>query len=294
MRVVLGKFSAGVVNDGPSNSKMDKDFQLDDRALWAYWSGFKDPVYGVSSFEWCIGDHQPNPSGRDICKWPYMKVPHLRNQAHRFYNLTLVHGITYYATVKALNSRGESVRATSDGVLVDRSSPVGGSINVSPTVGKDTQYMTSLSAPTVTWNMNDNESGLSHFRLGVGSFPFQDDLLNFKKIEGLERSMDLDQLNFTMSQGLSFFVTLTGVNMLELESSLITQQVVVDSTPPSVGLVVDGNKTSINDVTEDLDYQTNTQVLSAHWYGFEDRESDIVEYKWCIGLQQGKYLICHS
>ena len=288
IRVVLGQFSAGVVKDGPSKSGKDSDFQLDDRALWANWDGFKDPVYGISAFEWCIGDHQPSLSDKNICKWPYMKVSHLNQKAHRFYNLTLSHGTTYYATVKAVNSRGESVRATSDGVLVDRSHPNGNGIKVSPTTkDTDTLYMSSLSAPTVTWNMEDKESGMSYFHIGVGSFPFQDDMLRYTRISSLARSVDLDDFNFTMSQGLSFYVTIVGFNMLGLQTTLITQQAVVDLTSPSAGVVNDGGNNS--HVGHDMDYQNDTRILSAHWYGFEDPESDIVEYKWCIGVKQGKW-----
>ncbi|EDO42273.1 predicted protein [Nematostella vectensis] len=279
--VILGKFSAGIVKDGPSKLLKDSDFQLDDHALWVHWDGFKDPVYGISSYEWCIGVTQPSPKQYNICKWPYMRLDRIVNKAHRFHNLTLNHGTTYYATVKAKNSRGESVRATSDGVLVDRSPPIGGAIKIAPTVGTETLYMTSLAAPTITWTMEDEESGMDYFRIGVGEFPLQDNLLKFTRVSGLDRSVDLDDLNFTTTQGQSFYVTLTGYNMLGLETTLTSQEVVVDLTPPEVGEVLDGNE------DQDKDYQMTSAAISAHWRGFKDAQSDILEYQWCVGTGQG-------
>ena len=286
--IILGKFSVGVVSDGPVTLANDIDFQLDDRAIWAHWSGFKDPVYGISRYDWCIGDQPPNPSGTGLCKWPYVEVNHLGTSSNRFYNLTLEHGKKYYVTVRAENSQGENVSSSSDGVVVDRSPPIAKSIQIAPTSGKGTLYVRSLSAPVVTWSIDDPESGMSHFLVGVGSFPFQDDLHTFHKVNGLSRSLDLDQVNFTLNEGVTFFVAVTGVNMLGLETTLTSQQVVVDWTPPLSGEVVDGNITSSdNGEFVDADYQSERGVLSAHWTGFQDPESSVVEYHWCIGTGQG-------
>ncbi|KAJ7389340.1 hypothetical protein OS493_032197 [Desmophyllum pertusum] len=287
--VILGKFSAGAVSDGPILSANDVDFQLDDKAIWAHWSGFKDPVFGISRYDWCIRDQPPNPSGSDLCKWPFVEARHLKTATNRFHNLTLAHGKKYYVTVRAENSRGEHISSSSDGVVVDRTPPVGKSLQISPTTGKGILYVTTPSSPVVTWSIDDAESGISHFLIGVGSFPFQDDLLGFQRIDGLSRSIDLDVLNFTLHEGLIFHVTVTGVNMLGLKTTMTSQQVVVDWTPPESGDVVDGNLTSpVSQEFIDVDYQREGGVLSAHWSGFQDTESGVVEYHWCVGTAQGK------
>ena len=288
MFIILGKFIAGVVSDGPITSASDIDFQLDDKAIWAHWNGFKDPVFGIRGYDWCIRDQPPDPSLTDVCKWPFVEVHHLKTSANRFFNLTLEHGKKYYVTVKAENNRGEHVSSSSDGVVVDRTPPVGKSLQISPTTGKGTLYVTTPSSPVVTWSIDDPEGGMSHFLLGVGSFPFQDDLLEFRRVDSLSRSIDLDLFNFTLHEGLTFHVTFTGVNMLGLETTLTSQQIVVDWTPPESGDVVDGNVTSlISQEYVDVDYQHEKGILSAHWSGFQDVESGIVEYHWCIGTAQG-------
>ena len=289
MLVILGKFSPGTVSDGPVTTARDVDFQLDDKAIWAHWDGFKDPVYGIFRYSWCIGDQAPGSSNVNVCQWPYAETHHLKTSSHRFHNLTLFHGTKYYVTVEAENTRGETVSSSSDGVAVDRTPPVGKFIHVSPATGKETHYVTSPSAPVVTWSMDDAESGIKYFLIGVGSFPQQDDILSFRRVSGLNRSVDLDTLNMTLTEGLSFYVTVIGGNMLGLETALTSQQVMVDWTPPVSGTVVDGNETyPAGSDFVDVDYQREPGVLSGHWYGFEDTESEVAEYRWCIGTTQGE------
>ena len=53
----------------------------------------------------------------------------------------------------------------------------------------------------------------------------------------------------------------------------------LDSSPPDVGRVFDGPPSSDGDV----DYWTDSAMLQAHWAGFSDPHSDVVEYLWAIG-----------
>ena len=288
MLVILGQLSAGVVSDGPTTSEDDIDFQLDDKAIWARWNGFKDPVFGISRYDWCIRDQPPSPSGSDTCKWPFVEVSHLKTTASRFHNLTLSHGTKYYVTIKAENTEGDTIISSSDGVVIDRTPPIGKSIQIAPSSGKETVFLTSPSAPIVTWSIDDPESGISHFLVSVGSFPFQNDLLAVQRVDSLSRSLDLDLANFTLNEGLTFYVTVTGVNMLGLQTSLVSQQVVVDWTPPEIDKIIDGNRTIPSTQTYvDSDYQREKGMLFAHWSGIQDPESDVTEYHWCVGTSQG-------
>ena len=290
--VVLGELSGGVISDGPMMSANDIDFQLDDSVIWAHWHGFKDPVFDISSYHWCIGDLPPNPSRLESCAWPFMEVPHLETKVSRFYNLTLLHGKRYYVTVKAENTRGDTVTSSSDGVVIDRTPPIARSIQISPSLGKETLFLTSPSAPVVTWSIDDSESGIRHFLVSVGSFPFQSDLLATRYVDSLSRSVDLEQENFTLYEGLTFYVTITGVNMLGLETVVTSQQVVVDWTPSEAGNIVDGIRTArMADVFIHSQYQSDKGILLAHWREVHDSESGVEEYHWCIGTTPGKQLV---
>lgn len=168
-------------------------------------------------------------------------------------------------------------------------------LDILPSSGKDTLYITSPSAPVVTWSIDDPESGISHFALSVGSFPFQSDLLSSQYLDSLSRFLDLDKVNFTMYEGLSFYVTVTAVNMVGLDTALVSQQVVVDWTPPELGTISDGNLTShLFQEFIDIDYQREKKQLFSKWAEFQDSESDVIEYNWCVGTSQGKksFLVC--
>ena len=289
MLIILGQFSAGVVSDGPITSADDIDFQLDDKAIWAHWDGFEDPVYDIQGYNWCIREHPPSFSGSDICKWTFTEVAHLKTSASRFHNLTLLHGNKYFVTVKAENTRGNTMMSSSDGVVIDRTPPIGKAIKISPSSGKDTLFITSQSAPIVTWSIDDPESGISHFTIAIGSLPFQDDLLSIQHVDRLGHSIDLNLANFTVYEGLSFFVTVTGVNMLGLETSLVSQEVVVDWTSPSVGSIMEGKLTDqLSQAIIHNDDQREEATLFCHWSRFQDSESDVTEYRWCLGTSQGR------
>lgn len=51
---------------------------------------------------------------------------------------------------------------------------------------------------------------------------------------------------------------------------------ILDYSPPDIGVVFDGPPTT------DVDYWTDG-VLAAHWSGFSDPHTDVVEYWWAIG-----------
>ena len=55
----------------------------------------------------------------------------------------------------------------------------------------------------------------------------------------------------------------------------------MDSTPPAMGLVLDGVD------AEDSDYVTDRTSYAAHWDGFVDPHSDIMGYEWAIGSCYG-------
>lgn len=52
----------------------------------------------------------------------------------------------------------------------------------------------------------------------------------------------------------------------------------LDSSPPDVGMIFDGPPTADGDV----DYWTDG-VLAAHWRGFSDPHTGILEYWWAVG-----------
>jgi hypothetical protein len=129
--------------------------------------------------------------------------------------------------------------------------------------------------------MHESESAMKEYHFGIGSSPKADDLHPFTKLDGNQHSVDLAEINFKFTHGMAFYVTVVGVNVLGLETSMTSPQVIVDLLPPIPGVVRDGNGTS------DVDFQVDVGQLSATWSEFLDPESGVLEYFFCIGTRPG-------
>ena len=284
VRVKLGKLTPGIVFDGPLQE--DIDFQLDDKAFWLHWTGFKDPVYGLKKYSWCYGLFMNTENDTFNCISSLSSAdPPIKDSAHKFYNISLSHGKRYNAKVEAVNQRDEIVSAISDGVTVDRTPPNAGILEIGGSQGTRTVYLTGISAPIVSWSMYESESALREFQLGIGTFPNSDDLFSFTKLDGVSSSFNLGGINFNLTHGLTFYITILGINVLGLRGRIISPQIIVDWLPPAPSVVRDGNGTN------DIDFQSDVGRISATWNDFVDTESDVVEYLYCVGNRPGKILL---
>ena len=287
MRVKLGKLTPGVVFDGPLQE--DIDFQLDDKAFWLHWAGFKDPVYGLKKYFWCYGSFTGEKNDTFNCLSSLSSVdPSLKAVAHKFNNISLLPGKRYNAKVKAVNKKDEIVFAISDGVTVDRTAPSPGILEIGGSQGTGTVYLTGNSAPIVSWSMHENESALKEFHFGLGTFPNCDDLFSFTKLDGITYSLNLGEINFNLSDGLTFYITVFGVNLLGLKTKIISPQIVVDWQPPTPSVVRDGNG------KYDIDFQSDVERIWANWNEFLDAECDILEYLYCVGNRPGEQIKCKT
>ena len=281
VRVKLGRLTPGVVLDGPL--QQDIDFQIDDKAFWLHWAGFKDPVYGLKKYSWCYGSFTGTKNNTFNCLSALSSVdPTLKASAHKFNNISLLQGKRYNAKVEAANQKGEIVSAISNGVTVDRTAPSAGILEIGGLQGTGTVYLTGNSAPIVSWSMHENESALQEFQFALGTFPNSDDLFSFTKFDRITYSLNLGEIDFNLTDGLNFYITILGVNVLGLKTKIFSPQIVVDWQPPTPSVVRDGNG------KDDIDFQSDRQRISAAWNEFLDTEADILEYLYCVGNRPGQ------
>jgi hypothetical protein len=99
----------GRVGDGSTGDLVS---QVDRGSISANWFGFGDPESGISRYHWAIGT---SPGATDVM--PFTDVGSATTASAT--QLSLETGATYYATVRATNGAGQSVIATSNGVLVE-------------------------------------------------------------------------------------------------------------------------------------------------------------------------------
>ncbi len=82
----------------------------------------------------------------------------LKNR-HLFTNLSLVHGVTYYFLVKAVNNAGLETLVASQPVIVDTTPPVEAPIIIDGIISSNnTQYQADLTQISARWpNVVDHE-----------------------------------------------------------------------------------------------------------------------------------------
>jgi subtilisin family serine protease len=101
----------GIVNDGLST---DIDTQTSTSTLSANWSGFVDTGTGttsISGYSYAIGT---TPTGTDIVTWT--SIGAVNNFTRSGLSLTV--GQSYYSSIRAFNSTGQTLDVASDGVVI--------------------------------------------------------------------------------------------------------------------------------------------------------------------------------
>jgi hypothetical protein len=259
---------AGTVNDGVA---ADIDYQASTDTINANWSGFSDPESGISGYEWAIGTTS---GGTEVQGFTSVGITgtSATNSA-----LTLANGTTYYVTVRATNGVGLSTDVTSDGVTVDNTPPVAGTVNDG--VAADIDYQTSTDTINANWSgFSDPESGIAGYEWAIGTTSGGTDIQGFTSVGITGTSATNSTLSLT--NGTTYYVTVRATNGAGLTNTATSDGVTVDSTPPVAGMVNDG-------LAADIDYQTSTDTINANWSGFSDPESGIAGYEWAIGTTSG-------
>ena len=121
-----------------------------------------------------------------------------------------------------------------------------------------------------------------------------------------------NEVNLHLNNG-SFFVAgsknVYTVEVFEItranqSTSSVSESFIIDKTPPEVGVVYDGlgsdpntncsenttfgenSQCSTRNVKDaNINFTNNKREIHARWTGFLDKESDIIEYFWCVGSQ---------
>lgn len=136
----------------------------------------------------------------------------------------------------------------------------------------------------------DIDAQQSRTLLAAHWYPFEDlesDILTVTWCAGLsagacdivkETQMDPDSTSFykvltqPIMTGAKYYATVTATNGAGANTSITSDGVIVDDTPPSAGIVIDG-------LDSDEDYLNGEGDITAHWFDFEDVESGIDSYE---------------
>ncbi|MBI2931957.1 MAG: hypothetical protein HYY16_09920, partial [Planctomycetes bacterium] len=243
----------GTVNDGAAS---DISFQASTTTLAANWSGFSDPESGISAYEWAIGS---SPGATDV--QPLTSVGLATNASNS--SLTLAGGTTYYVTVRALNGTGLATTAASNGVIVDTTPPVAGSVNDGPTSDIDAQNFTwQISA---NWSgFTDPQSGIAVYEWAIGSSPGATDVQPFTSLGTTSAANG----SLSLADATTYFVTVRATNGVGLTTTASSDGVTIDIIPPAFPIILTPDDGTTTDSANGVQFSW-TSVSGASGYRFQ-------------------------
>ncbi|XP_035676037.1 uncharacterized protein LOC118415485 [Branchiostoma floridae] len=252
-------------------------FHFSSSSVTASWEGvFYDTESGVSFFEWAVGSRAGH---ADI--YPFTRVEETEAETDENSPLQLHEGHEYYVSIKAYNGAGLMTMATSWAVVVETSPPEAGNVYDGPTFGtvNDIDFQDDVTTIHAHWDgFYDPHSAIVSYTWSVGGCAGCSDILAPQNV-GLLQAVSVDALQLT--PGETYYVTVTACNAADLCTTVSSDGVIPDDSPPVAGRVLDGAQ------GEEASYQASTSSLAAHWYGFNDPHSGLSHYEWRAGTTPG-------
>ena len=206
---------------------LDKFCQSSATEIFANWKGFRDKESGISFYEICIG------SISGLCDISEFKnVGMVTNTIVKSLNLT--HNATYYTTVRATNGAAQTCFASSSGLTLDLTPPISGKLRDGKNL--DTNVTAQDLFVSMNWDeFHDPESGISKSVVCAGTIVGACDLVSPTTVNS-----DLAvKLNVwpAISSGTVVYSTLWVYNNAGGVTEIYSDGVLVDTTPPSAGIV---------------------------------------------------------
>jgi len=248
----------------------DIDYQQDPANLILSWEGSDNESRTINFYQISLGS---NPAGNDVVDW--VDVTGTTN--YTFSNLSLVEGVPYYGNVKIIDMAGNPSDVVSgDGITVDQTSPSTGQVFDGDSV--DVDWVTVNFMVTANWaGFTDALSGIAQYEYSIGLNPGETQTLPWVS-SGLDTNFSTSA---SLTEGPTYYVNIRAIDSVGITSSVVSSNGFgLDQSAPIVGTVSDGTG-------DDIDWTTETTVLSANWSGFNDAYSGIDFYDYSIGSSSG-------
>ena len=150
--------------------------------------------------------------------------------------LDLDNGLSYRVNVRAIDLvDNTSTEVSSDGVTIDTLEPVFSFLH--ETEQGDPDYQGSDSSVALLWEGSDDLSGIMGYEVALGTSPGASDLVAWTDV-GMDISTDL--IGLTLEDGSTYYGSVRTMDLAGNTAEVNGNGVIVDTTPPETGLVLDG------------------------------------------------------
>ena len=250
------------------NGKEGSVLLTEGQPLVASWRGFKDFETGIKEYNWKICS-----AGKiSDCVTEFVRIG-LKNKV-MLNDIGIHHGRGYQFIIRAINYAGLETDSVSSSFTLDETCPEIGKVFNGQDTFEDKYYQSLQTELSASWRgFQDKESGISLFKICIGSIPGLCDITKFQNV-GLLNSTIVRNLNLTHNA--TYYTTVQATNGAGQTSFSSSSGITVDLTPPIGGKLRDHKDMDVNVTVHD-------SFISTNWDKFYDPESGISHYIVCAG-----------
>ena len=247
---------------------VDADVQPGSSIVAVNWHSFSSAQCGIVSYEVAVGYA---PFGEELRPFSDYGVQVTSSDGgHAQMQLPLQHGDLVFVSVRATTGCGSYLPACSDGLMVDRVSPIIKSVVAGSGIrGKDTvsAYQDDATTLSASWVADDMESSISRYALSLGTAPGMNDIQRTWTAKRTQSSFANMLLTKPPADGMPIYLSVTATNEAGLTSTAsYSNGVVADSSRPTKGSLVCPVGVTVSD------------TWACSWGGFYDAQSSIVHF----------------
>ncbi|XP_067658325.1 uncharacterized protein [Haliotis asinina] len=287
------------IGDG-SVTNVDAEFQESDDKVEAVFNFF-DNESGLEHFKYQVYElHQGSrhqiypPSGG----WETIHDWHATSLKQ--HGLSLTAGAMYSVRVGAVNRAGAVSTYDTNGVLLDNTKPVMHWVYVGIFAGSVEEFIDGYviqSDPTgikATWFGEDTESDIAGYHVAVGTTKERTDILDWTDV-GPDKDKYISGLTLDITDPVTmtpvYYVKVMARNGAGIDSAIMTSHPIRVVDQDKAGIVIDGGDATEREnyvgIGEDIDYQTDSGVVTVQFAGFESHEHGVMYYDWAVGTTPG-------
>ncbi|VDI80173.1 Hypothetical predicted protein [Mytilus galloprovincialis] len=246
--------------------------------LNACWRGvFLDKESGIDYYLWGVGSRKGHD---DVIAFTKTNQDCEVSTKHNDFDVN--EGHSYFITVKAINRAHLINSASSLSYKVDQTAPIDGHVydgcrQNATDLMKDIDYQVDSKTLFSHWEgFSDPHSIVKMYYISIGTCPRCQNVLQEVAVGTI---YEFSLQNIHLTTGFNYFTTVTACNTADLCTSVTSDGVLLDDTPPTIGVVQDGVE------KDDINYQFLRSYIACKWYGFTDPQSGLDKLSWTAGTK---------